>query len=59
MTTNPTKRLYLTSQSASGLWHYIGDPMHPNTTLDTGLVAATPEEMCVDEFGVYVTRAFV
>lgn len=55
------KKLYLTKQqNMKGLWNYIGDPLHPNTTLDVGLVEVSDRsEIRVDEYGAYVEREFV
>lgn len=50
------KKYYLTSQETDKLWNYVGDPIHPNTTLDTGLVEVDKEEIRVDQFGAYVIR---
>lgn len=51
------KKYYLTKQENPTTWNYVGDPLHPNTTMDTGLVTVTEKaEIRVDEFGAYVTR---
>lgn len=51
------KKFYLTKQERSDMWNYIGDPLHPNTTLDAGLVTVSDvSEIRVDDFGAYVTR---
>jgi hypothetical protein len=54
------KRLYLTKQANNDLWHYIGEPLHPNTTLDTGLINVPDKsEIRIDGFGAYVEREFI
>lgn len=50
------KKYYITKQETDTLWSYIGDPLHPNTTLDIGLVEVQREEIRVDQFGAYVTK---
>lgn len=51
------KKLYLTKQETSKLWHYVGDPLNPNTTLDVGLVEVENRaEIRVNEYGTYVIR---
>lgn len=50
------KKFYLTKEFKQGLWNYVGDPLHPNTTMDAGLIHADREEIRVDQFGMYVTR---
>ena len=51
------KKLYLTSAAQGKYWNYIGDPLHPNTTLDAGLVKVeNRSEICVDDYGAYVIR---
>jgi hypothetical protein len=54
-----TKRLYLTKPAGVGLWHYVGDPANPNTTLDAGLIRANYEEIRIDAFGAYVLRSLL
>lgn len=54
-----TKKYYLTKQENDKLWNYIGDPLHPNTTFDVGLIEVDREEIRVDLFGAYVTRFLV
>lgn len=48
------KKFYLTKLAKPGFWHYVGDPLHPNTTMDTGIIAVYNEDIRVDEFGSYV-----
>ena len=48
------KRLYLTKQHNKDTWHYIGDPVHPTTTTDAGLIRVNPEDIKVDAFGAYI-----
>lgn len=51
------KKLYLTKQETKTQWNYIGDPLNPTTTLDTGLVTVEDKsEIKVDDFGAYITR---
>ena len=50
-------KLYLTKQVNDITWNYIKDPLHPNTTLDVGLVnVEDKKEIRVDDFGAYVER---
>lgn len=51
-----TKRYYITKQETDKLWNYVGDPLHPYTTLDVGLVEVDREDIRVDQFGAYVTK---
>ena len=54
------KKLYLTKQETNTLWNYVGDPFHPNTTMDVGFVAVIDKsEIRVDIFGAYVERKFI
>ncbi len=53
---NQPKRYYLTKQQTDKLWHSIGDPLNPHTTLDTGLIEVDREEIKVDQFGAYVIK---
>lgn len=50
------KKYYITTQQTDKLWNYVGDPLNPTTTFDTGLVEVDREEIRVDQFGAYVTR---
>ena len=51
------KKLYLTKEASQGMWHYIGDPLNPTSTMDTGLVTVKDKkEIKVDDFGAYVLR---
>ena len=53
------KKLYLTTRQGMSSWHYIGDPVNPNTTFDVGTVeVADPSEIRIDHFGAYVEREF-
>ena len=52
------KRIYLTKQIDNKSWYYVGDPLNPNTTLDTGIINVDLKEIRVDEFGAYVEREF-
>jgi hypothetical protein len=57
--TNEEKKLYLTKQTSSTDWYYIGDPLNPHTTMDTGIVKVEDKsEIRIDEFGAYVVRIF-
>lgn len=56
MTKQHMKKLYLTSQIDDSTWHYIGDPLNPFTTLDTGIITCSRDEMRIDQFGAYVIR---
>jgi len=54
------KQLYLTKQEDGITWYYVGDPIHPNTTFDVGMVEVPDRtEIRMDEFGIYVEREFV
>lgn len=51
------KKLYLTKQETGILWNYIGDPLHPNSTSDRGLIEVlSRKEIRFDEYGAYVER---
>ena len=50
------KKYYITKQETKDLWHYVGDPLHPNTTFDAGLVHVDREDIRVDMFGAYVMK---
>lgn len=50
------KKLYLTKQETAKLWNYVGDPLHPNTTMDVGLVTVDLSEVRMDAYGLYVVR---
>ena len=51
------KRFYLTTQEMNGYWNYVGDPLHPYTTLDVGLIKVEDRsETRVDDYGAYVIR---
>ena len=52
------KKLYITKQANNNCWHYIGDPLNPTSTMDTGTVNITKEEIKVDDWGAYVVRSF-
>lgn len=53
------KKLYLTKKEIGKLWNYVGDPLHPNTTFDVGLVEVHDNsEVKFDDFGIYVERDF-
>lgn len=54
------KKLYLTKQENGTQWNYIGDPLHPTSTLDVGIVTVLDKsEIRVDDYGAYVEREFV
>ena len=51
------KKLYLTKQVDNKMWYYVGDPLHPTSTLDIGAVSVIEKnEIKVDKYGAYVTR---
>ncbi len=50
------KKYYLTKQETDKLWNFVGDPIHPNTTMDAGLIEVNREEIRVDQFGAYITK---
>lgn len=51
------KHFYLTKEIGNGYWYYIGDPLNPHTTFDTGIVQVEDRtEIRVDNYGAYVVR---
>ena len=50
------KKYYLTKQETDKLWNFVGDPIHPNTTMDAGLIQVNRDDIIVDKFGAYVIK---
>lgn len=55
-----TKRFYITKLARidedGELWHYVGDPLHPNTTFDVGIIKIVRSEIRLGNYGLYVER---